>query len=89
LENNYSYETSLPAYHEDKKVQSRLVYVAIYNGVNSLLAISEHLNLPQSTVAGRVNDLIEEGKVRYDGFTVYKNRKRKKILVNEKQLTFF
>jgi DNA-binding Lrp family transcriptional regulator len=87
--NNYSFETSLPAYQEPKDIQMVKVFGSIKDGKNCLLAISEELGLPQSTIAGRVNDLIDEGKVKYCGFVIYKNRKRKKILVNQKQLTFF
>lgn len=81
---NYSYETSLPAYREtpsEKAFQSSKVLESIKDGKSTLLEISEALGLAQSTVSGRVNDLIEEGTVKYDGFTNYKNRKRKNIIV--------
>ena len=84
METNYSYKTSLPAYRgnkEEKQAQATKVLRAITVGKNCLLQVAEYLNLPQSTIAGRVNDLIEEGRVCYCGFTFYKNRKRKRIAV--------
>ena len=55
-----------------------------------MLRLSEVTGLPQSTVSGRCNDLITEGKIFYSGMTVYNNRKRKKILakvsVEQKEL---
>ena len=78
----YSYATSLPAYQDNqinKEIQREIIFAAIKNGFLTLLQLSEKLKLPQSTVAGRVNDLIEANKVCYDGFVVYKNRKRKQI----------
>lgn len=83
---NYSYQTSLPAYRDngsEKLIQADLVLAYIGLGKNCLLQIADQMRLPQSTVAGRVNDLIEEGKVKYEGFVIYKDRKRKKIVLNK------
>lgn len=79
MKTNYSIETSLPAYLSPKDVQVEKVYETVKNGANNLLAISELLNMPQSTVSGRINDLIEIGRVKYEGILEYKNRKRKQI----------
>lgn len=65
---NYSYSTSLPAYHEsaiNKRRQAEEIFRFITRGANNLLQLSEVTGLPQSTVAGRVNDLKGEGKVTY------------------------
>ena len=81
---NYSFETSLPPYQErpsEKKRQADELMAFIRRGANNLLQLSELSGLPQSTVAGRCNDLIEENKVKYEGFTVFRDRKRKKIVV--------
>ncbi len=80
---NYSFATSLPAYQDNastKQKQSEAILSLIKSGVNNLLMLSEVTGLPQSTVSGRCNDLITEGKIFYSGFVTYNNRKRKKIL---------
>ena len=79
---NYSFETSLPPYREApelKKRQADELMAFIKRGANNLLQLSELSGLPQSTVSGRCNDLIEENKICYHGYTVYNDRKRKKI----------
>lgn len=81
MRTNYSIETSLPAYHEDKSTQVALVERLITEGVNNLKWLEEKTGLPQSTLAGRVNDLAKEKKVMYSGFTRYKDRLRKRIVV--------
>ncbi len=80
----YSRETSLPAFREgsaNKAIQEAKI-VALVGGYvcDNLLAISELVGLPQSTVAGRTNDAIRHGTIKYDGFTTYKGRKRKRIV---------
>lgn len=79
----YSYGSSLPAYQEknNKELQKEIILTFIKNGYVTLLQLSEKIKLPQSTVAGRVNDLISEGKVFYNGLVEYKNRKRKHIFI--------
>lgn len=89
---NYSYLTSLPAYHEApdvKKRQAEMIFSFIVNGANNLLQISELVGLPQSTVAGRITDLKNAGKVEYEGFVFYKDRKRKKICATRVQAAIF
>lgn len=94
---NYSFETSLLPYREApelKKRQADDLLAFIKRGANNLLQLSQLSGLPQSTVSGRCSDLINEGKVRYDGFTIYADRKRKKIVVIKPvekgtQLNFF
>jgi hypothetical protein len=80
---NYSYETSLPAYKDEvltKKRQADEILKFIVKGANNLLQLSQITGLPQSTIAGRCNDLKFEGKIMYNGFTYYQNRQRKKIV---------
>lgn len=82
---NYSYETSYPPYKENealnKRTQCDEVLQIIKHGANNLLQISQVTGLPQSTIAARINDLASEKKIEYSGFTVYNNRKRKKIIL--------
>jgi hypothetical protein len=82
--NNYSFTTSLPAYHDNaliKRRQADDLFLFIKRGANNLLQLSQLSGLPQSTVAGRCNDLIYECRIEYKGHVVYANRKRKKIVV--------
>lgn len=81
---NYSFETSLKPYREkpsEKRRQADEIMAFIKRGANSLLQLAELSGLPQSTVSGRVNNLIEENRVEYKGFTIFNNRKRKRIVV--------
>ncbi len=67
---NYSFATSLPAYQEkpsEKRRQADELFAFIRRGANNLLQLSELSGLPQSTVAGRCNDLIEENRIEYNG----------------------
>jgi hypothetical protein len=83
----YSYATSLPPYQESpsiKKRQQDELLAFILKGANNLLQLSQLTGLPQSTVSGRINDLIDESKVLYFGFTIYADRKRKKIVAIKK-----
>lgn len=83
---NYSYPTSLPAYREApelKRRQADELYAFIRRGANNLLQLAELSGLPQSTVSGRCNDLIEENKIEYSGYTIYNDRKRKKICLTK------
>lgn len=83
---SYSFETSLPPYREApelKRRQADELYAFIRRGANNLLQLAELSGLPQSTVSGRCNDLIEENKICYQGYTVYNDRKRKKIIVKQ------
>ncbi len=86
--NNYSFETSYPPYKENEAVnknrQCDEVLGFIAKGANNLLQISQLTGLPQSTIAARCNDLVKECKAKYEGFTVYADRKRKKIVVIKK-----
>lgn len=81
---NYSFETSLKPYREkpsEKKRQADELYQFIRRGANNLLQLSELSGLPQSTVSGRCNDLIDENRIEYSGYTIFRDRKRKKIVV--------
>lgn len=81
---SYSFSTSYPAYQENlqfnKRTQCDEVLGFILKGANNLLQISEASGIPQAIVSARVSDLINESKIEYRGFTVYKNRKRKRIV---------
>jgi hypothetical protein len=81
---NYSFPTSLPAYHEGpdikRRQQDELLAFIVKGAADNLLHLARLTGLPQSTVSGRINDLIEESKVKYLGYTVYADRKRKKII---------
>jgi predicted transcriptional regulator len=82
--NNYSFSTSLPAYQDNaliKRRQADDLFLFIKRGANNLLQLSQLTGLPQSTVSGRCNDLLSEGKIKYDGHTIFADRKRKKICV--------
>lgn len=82
IKDGYSYQTSLPSYKESGKEAQRIIILnLIKKGFVTLLQLSENTGLPQSTVAGRVNDLIDENKVYYSGTVEYKNRKRKMIFI--------
>lgn len=81
---NYSYETSLPPYREApelKRRQADEVLAIIKKGANNLLQVSQVSGIPQAIISARVNDLIHETRIAYSGFTVYNNRKRKKIIL--------
>jgi len=81
---DYSFSTSLPAYQDNaliKRRQADELMLFIKRGANNLLQLSKLSGLPQSTVAGRCNDLKTEGKIDYSGHVIYADRKRKKIVV--------
>jgi len=81
---NYSFETSYQPYRENEAINKQRqcdeVLKFVLHGANNLLQLSRLTGLPQSTISARVNDLIDENKVAYSGFTIYNNRKRKKII---------
>ncbi len=80
---NYSFATSLPPYQEApnlKKRQADEILLFINKGANNLLQLSQLTGLPQSTIAGRCNDLIQESKIEYKGNVIYADRKRKNIV---------
>lgn len=80
----FSVATSLPAYREHssvKAIQEARIIGLVSQGFDSLLDISEITGLPQSTVSGRANDAIKHGKLRYCGYVIYKNRKRKRLVM--------
>lgn len=81
---NYSYETSLPAFHENaegKEVQKDMIYSLIIQSEKTCLKTLEKLTgLPQSTIAGRINDLVKEEKVMYKDKGFIEGRLRKLIV---------
>ena len=90
--NNYSFDTSYEPYLENKAFNKRTqcdeVMAFIKKGANNLLQIAQGMKIPQAVISARVNDLIDEGRAKYEGFTIYANRKRKKIVaVVKKELT--
>lgn len=84
MNQNYSYATSLPDYKENKAFNKRRqcdeVLAFIKKGANNLLQLSELTKIPQAVVSARMSDLMEENKAKYEGFTIYNNRQRKKIV---------
>lgn len=69
---NYQTETSLPAYQdnqEGKLIQEQRILQALKNlgGKGCILQLNELLNLPSSTISGRLNDLREKRKVKDTG----------------------
>lgn len=88
---NYSFATSLPAYHENqsgKQKQAETLYNAIksFGGHSCLKQLSNATGLPQSTISGRCNDLIEDGLAEYSGIIEFEGRKRKRIIIKTTQL---
>jgi hypothetical protein len=83
MKSNYSFETSKPAYLDNKENarerQLERVLGAVKAGADNLLQISEKTGILQATVSARVSDLIKEKKIEYHDFVNYKDRKRKKI----------
>ena len=81
---NYSIATSLPDYRDNvsgKRSQCDTIRRMVHENKGiTLKQIEELTGLPQSTVAGRVNDLIKDGLVRYDGIITYGGRSRKRIV---------
>lgn len=87
---NYSYETSLPAYKsntEGKVTQAEKILATVKQLKQTCLKqLSDVLGIDQSTVSGRIGDLIEEGRVKYadkENYITYGGRLRKKILICE------
>lgn len=87
MKTNYSIETSLPAYRdnqESKQLKKQQILEEIKKsplGV-CLKQLEQALHIPQSTCAGRVNDLIADNEVTYDGVMEFEGRLRKRIIIN-------
>lgn len=78
----YSYDTSLPAYRENQSEKARQlnrIVEIVKRGSTCIRKLAKETGLPDSTVAGRVNDAIKEGLIRYEGRIEYDGRKRKMI----------
>lgn len=90
---NYSYKTSLPAYREDengKQAQKDKILAEIQRLKDGacLKQIEHFMKLPQSTCSGRINDLIDDGKVKHDGYMEFEGRLRKKfVIINAKSIS--
>lgn len=83
---NFSYKTSLPAYKENaegkESKKTQVLNELVRLGGNACLKqIEKALHIPQSSCAGRVNDLIADGRVKYDGIMEFEGRMRKKIVL--------
>lgn len=83
---NYSYKTSLPPYRENsdgKKAQKQKILeeIQLLGGHACLKQIEQFMHIPQSSCAGRINDLIADGKVKHDGYIEFEGRLRKKFVV--------
>ena len=89
---NYSYGTSLPAYHDKthKEFQRKMILGLLVRlgGRSFIKELALETGLPDSTIAGRVNDLIKEGSVYYGATEKWKDRRRKQILLvaNDKSM---
>lgn len=86
---NYSYDTSLPAYHSnanDKKRQQDIIQGLVTEKGTCLKEIEiklwqlHKIRIPQSTISGRINDLMKEKKVMYFDKVKYAGCKRKRII---------
>lgn len=87
--NNYSYDTSLPAYHDnpaEKRRQQDEMLRFIRKGANNLLQLSVLMGIPQSTASGRMSDLIKDGKAEYSGKVVYNGTQRKRIVIVKQEI---
>lgn len=83
MQTNYSYETSLKPYLENqsgKQIQAQKILEAIEKGCCTLIQLSRVVGLPQSTVSGRISDLLKLNKIVYKGVIEFEGRKRKKIV---------
>lgn len=83
MNQNYSYDTSLPAYNENPSLRKRQrdeVFAFIKRGANNLLQIERLSGLPSARISARMSELMEEKRAKYEGFTIYENRKRKRIV---------
>lgn len=83
---NYSYKTSLPPYRENldgKKAQKQKILEEMQRlgGYACLKQIEHFMHIPQSSCAGRINDLIADGKVKHEGYVEFEGRLRKKFVV--------
>jgi hypothetical protein len=79
-------ETSRIAYHENKEGKKRQmdrIVSLVRSGKNNLLELARETGLPQSTVAGRVNDAVNgyPPVLKYDGEVEFMGRRRKRIVV--------
>lgn len=81
---NYSYETSYAPFKENQALNKRRqqdeILQFIKKGANNLLQIAELSKIPQAVVSARMSDLMEENRAKYEGFTIYADRKRKRIV---------
>lgn len=89
MNTNYSWQTSYNAYVDNATGKTRIadyiydIIVKAANGYTCLKQLERITGLPQSTIAGRCNDLIEENKIEYNGFVEFENRKRKRIILKQ------
>ena len=91
MKTNYSYQTSLPSYKENqtgKDIQKEFILKCIAKGHNNLKSLQNITGLPQSTVSGRISDLLVDEKVKYSDFVYFEGRKRKRIVLNFKSELF-
>lgn len=83
MKTNYSISTSLPAYRENpagKQNQKDVIFSLIPACGTCLKELEHKTGLPQSTVAARMNGLVDDGRVIYDGTYIFENRLRKRIV---------
>ena len=94
MKTNYSVATSLPAWNSNpqgKQAQADKILELCYTmPIITIKHLAQLTGLPDSTVSGRVNDLIEEGKLRYsDDKVKYLGYTRKRIEVVKRQMEMF
>src|SRR3990167_3813513 len=83
MKTNFSISTSLPAYRENpagKQNQKDVIFSLIPPHGTCLKELEHKTGLPQSTVAGRISDIREEGRVIYEGTYIFEGRLRKRIV---------
>lgn len=88
MKTNYSYKTSLPAHRENpegKKAQKEKILEEFkrLGGSACLKQIEHFMNIPQSSCAGRINDLIKDGLVEHKGHVKFENKLRKSFSIVE------
>lgn len=90
MSKNYSFATSMEPYLENKATAKRRqcdnILAFIRRGSDNLLQISELSGIPQAICSARLADLRNESKADYSGFVIYKDRKRKRIVLVEKTI---
>ena len=91
-QSNYSWETSYEAYNynrQDKEKKAdwiyRIICSLIKDGKEVCSAhVKEITKMESGIISARVNDLIEQERIKYDGVINYKGFQRKRIVLTTK-----